>query len=543
MKSVNQLVRESKANGEDYEFYPTTMEIVEKVAKWLCVYKPKSILDIGCGNGTFFDKMERTNYFDENHAYKKYGIEKSYTLAAELPDDVILLGSDFMTNTLIDKKVDCIFCNPPYSEYEAWAEKIILEGNAEKIILVIPARWENSERLKEALGKRKFSHQLLGRFDFAAAERKARATVDVIALSTLYRREQNDPFDLWFDSTFKLNAEVQKTSFYETEEKKKTEIVENGDTAETLVKFYNADMQKLYENYRALEKLDGDIFRELKVDMQMLKESLKQRLQNLKCFYWDLLFKKYERITCRLTTAGRDKVIKRLNDNTAIDFTIENIFQLTMWLIKHSNTLFDEQLTDFFFRLASKDNIHRYKSNRRWNDSDWKYLKEKCFECGSYRPDLAKSTLKNVMLDYRVISEGWSNFDTSWLHPRMQVSCIEFLRDMIVIGENLGFRIDFEIPDKYREVEPSEWSNFDIKTKDGEVFCNCKLYKNGNRHVKFCKSFMKKLNVEMARINGWVHDKQDLKKEMGLTDKEINELWGQNLSIEPSDGTKLLEVI
>ena len=72
-------------------------------------------------------------------------------------------------------------------------------------------------------------------------------------------------------------------------EKRKQEIIESGDTAEMLVKFYNEDMQKLYNNYRALEELDAEIFKELKVDVPMLKSSLKERLQGLKHFYWDLL--------------------------------------------------------------------------------------------------------------------------------------------------------------------------------------------------------------------------------------------------------------
>ena len=62
-------------------------------------------------------------------------------LSEQLPDDVILLGTDFNQQTVIDKKVDFIFCNPPYSEYDEWAEKIILQGNCNAIALVIPARW------------------------------------------------------------------------------------------------------------------------------------------------------------------------------------------------------------------------------------------------------------------------------------------------------------------------------------------------------------------------------------------------------------------
>lgn len=562
MKTVNQLIAEQHRNNEETEFYPTSFEIVDCVAKWIATHGEftNEVLDIGCGNGGFFEKLDKTDYFnssdykDKNYnnkigkSYKKYGIEKSYTLAEQLPDDVILLGSDFMTNTLIDKKVGCIFCNPPYSQYEVWAEKIILEGNADKIILVIPERWKNNEQIKEALFQRKYKAEVIGNFDFLNAERRARAVVDVVAIKPdvtsyngrNYDNKATDPFDLWFDSTFKLNAEKQQNHVYEENQKKRDEIIASGDTAENLVQFYNADMQKLYDNYRALEKLDADIFKELKVDVKMLKSSLRERLKGLKLLYWDMLFKKYDKITARLTTKGRDKVVKRLNDNTAIDFTLENIFQLTMWIIRHSNTLFDEQLTDFFFTLARAENIHRYKSNLRWNDSDWKYLKDKCYEYGHYRENVAKETLKNVMLDYRIIVTDWRNFDMDWSHSRLTDSCRNFLYDMSVIAENLGFSLDFKIPEKYEEIDFDNWNNFDIHTKDGKLFCNVKLYKNGNRHIKFCKEFMQKLNVEMSRINGWIHDKDEAKEEFGLTEKEINKAWNNNMKIGIGEGTKLL---
>lgn len=562
--TVNQLVNSIKKNGQDFEWYPTDFKQVESIARWIARNgnNTQSILDIGCGNGGFFEKLDRTDYFHKDEyghknygsrllsSYKKYGIEKSNILAEQLPDDVILLGSDFNTNTLIDKKVDCIFCNPPYSEYEEWAERIIKEGNAEKIVLVIPQRWKNSERIKYALEQRKYTAEVIGTFDYLNAERKARAVVDLVGIipnqtecaGRRYSEKQTDPFDLWFDTTFKLNAEKQQQQEYDTQKKKKDEIIARGDTAENLVKFYNADMQKLYDNYRALEKLDADIFKELKVDVKMLKNSLRERLKGLKLLYWDMLFKKYDKITARLTTKGRDKVIHRLNDNTAIDFTKENIFQLTLWLIRHSNTLFDEQITDFFFKLAKSENIHRYKSNLRWNDSDWKYIRESCYEYGTFRTDKAKKLLKNFMLDYRIIVSDYTNFDITWSRPRMSESCRTFLYDMTVIGANLGFDTDLKIPERYDEIDLDDWSNFDIMTKDGRLFCNVKLYKNGNRHLKFNTEFMRKLNVEAARICKWIHSKEEAKEEFGYSETEINMFWNNNLKIGITEGRTLLGI-
>lgn len=65
-KSVNQLVTAIKENGEDFEWYPTTQEIVNALQKHLKATAPKcygtwsyngKVLDVGCGNGSFFEKF------------------------------------------------------------------------------------------------------------------------------------------------------------------------------------------------------------------------------------------------------------------------------------------------------------------------------------------------------------------------------------------------------------------------------------------------------------------------------------------------------
>ena len=97
-KSVSRLVNIQHEHNEETEFYPSTQEIVDKVAEWLSKSESEtqSILDIGCGNGSFFEKLDKTDYFynyDCKHKnyhsklysnYKKYGIEKSNILAEQL---------------------------------------------------------------------------------------------------------------------------------------------------------------------------------------------------------------------------------------------------------------------------------------------------------------------------------------------------------------------------------------------------------------------------------------------------------------------------
>ena len=194
--------------------------------------------------------------------------------------------------------------------------------------------------------------------------------------------------------------------------------------------------------------------------------------------------------------------------------------------------------------LCNAENIHRYKSNLRWNEDDWRYIKQ---GFDGWNRDVVehKKKLKNVMLDYRIVVKAYSNFSFSEYSRRVEMKddCLDFLEDMYVIAENLGFKVDKLLPISKYDVDYEAWKDFNVYyfVDSKEVlFANVKLYKNGNRHIKFCKEFMQKLNVEMARINGWIHDKSEVIKEMEISEKEINKIWQSNYKILPQSEVKIL---
>ena len=108
---MKNLISEIKENNQDFEFYPTTDEIIEKFYYSL-EEKNFDLLEIGCGNGKVFktiEKLEKEN-IDEKGRSKggslktKYAIEKSTILLNTLPADISILGTDFLEQTLIDKE-------------------------------------------------------------------------------------------------------------------------------------------------------------------------------------------------------------------------------------------------------------------------------------------------------------------------------------------------------------------------------------------------------------------------------------------------------
>jgi 16S rRNA G1207 methylase RsmC len=127
--NINKLVKEIKASNQDFEWYPTTDEIIDLIkADLKDSYDRegifKSVLDVGAGNGQTLNKLTDGN---------KYAIEKSEILVSNMPANIFMVGTDFYENSLIDKKVDIVFSNPPYSQYKEWAVKIINEANSNHV--------------------------------------------------------------------------------------------------------------------------------------------------------------------------------------------------------------------------------------------------------------------------------------------------------------------------------------------------------------------------------------------------------------------------
>jgi hypothetical protein len=165
MQTTTALLRIVKETGQDFEWYPTTKEIIDALVedysggseerreekyRQTGRYIPRrdrtSVLDIGAGNGKVLKALAEAGI-----ASDCYAIEKSIPLLASLPPDVVIVGTDFWEQSLYDKEAVITFSNPPYSEFEAWAERIITEAGSETIYLVLPVRWQHSIQIKGAI--------------------------------------------------------------------------------------------------------------------------------------------------------------------------------------------------------------------------------------------------------------------------------------------------------------------------------------------------------------------------------------------------------
>ncbi len=537
MCNTLQLVRALKDHGEDFQWYPTTTEIIETIKNDLEEHlnKGASILDCGSGDGRVLNALTKG---------KKYAIEKARPLLDALDKNIFVVGTEFKAQTLIDKKVDMVFSNPPYSEFQHWSAKIIKEANSAYIYLVIPSRWIDSLEIKEAIALREAETKVLGSFDFSNAERQARAKVDIVRITLKYRgghscnRPKTDPFDIWFDEYFKIDIKKESQPEYDRQrqtkvslnESLKNELVSGDDLVIILEKMYQKDLAELIKLYRSLSDVNPELLRELDINLKSVKESLSHKIENLKDRYWNELFDNLSVITDKLTTGSRKALLSTLTAHTHVDFSVSNAHAVVSWVVKNANAYFDKQLITLVEKMTEKANIQLYKSNQRtFRDEDWLYTR---------RPN----ELERYHLDYRIILHRMGGIITNhWDYcgaNKLSEISTNFINDICTIATNLNYDTEGLQRAGNFEWESNSQNIFEFRDRTTGDLVNLfvvRAFKNGNLHIKFNPMFICRLNVEFGRLKGWLKSPKEAEQEMGIDAESALYSFNSNLQLTASN--------
>jgi len=447
-----------------------------------------------------------------------------------MPAHIAIVGTDFEQQTLIDKDVSVVFCNPPYSQYEQWAVKIIKEALCNTIYLIIPNRWADSGPIAAALESRGTKARVLWSGDFTNAERRARATVDILSISLNEadngygcRAQKKDPFDTWFAETF---PEVEKIDHVPEESpvdvRMNTEIMQGYNLVDRLVILYKQDLERMRASYRSLCAIDPALLATIGVKAEQIKDGLKQKIQSLKNLYWKELFDHLDKITARLTHDSREAIVKKMASAVHVDFTSDNAYAVVLWVLKNANEYIEDQLTGLFKKLSHPDHVKRYKSNQKtWGNEQWRYLRNPQWNDGG------EETPSRYMLDYRIVYYHYQaikpNSGETWRHSDydypggLHTSAHQVIGDIITIANNLGFPAG--TLGCYSDSRQRAWASGQAEEfylNDGEPLVRVRAFINGNMHFQFNQKFIKALNVEASRLLGWIRTPQEAATEMGI---------------------------
>lgn len=540
LKTVTAL----KDADEDFEWYPSTDEIIDTVTKHLVDVaegqygRTHSIMDIGAGDGRVLKRFqerlkERAPHRD---TVKLYAIEKAVTHQSNMPKDITIIGTEFYQQTLVDKQVDVIFCNPPYSEFTAWMLRIVRECCAGDVYLVVPERWRDSKEVRDALKTRAVTPKIIGQFDFENADRQARAKVEVLWLS--FNRSRKDAFDSMLEEILpELEVFTREPAAETADAASRTDLREgNSNLVEVLVASYDKDLMSMIENYRAALKIPISVLGELGICKQGVLDSIRLKIKGMKNSYWKTLFDELGTVTSRLATSQRKRFLDSLQDKVTIDFTESNAYAILIWISKWANDYFDEQLIDLFRTLSNDSNTTKYKSNDRiWTECGWRYGKKYNF---TGQGDNAATHYK---LEYRMVVSHGGIKVSQWEferanHRGLSENASNLLSDIVTVANNLGFPSS----DSPRNYEWKSNKQNVLKFHNGKPLVAVRAFQNGNMHLHFDPKLMMAINVEAGRLLKWIRNPSEACEEMQIVSEaekaQVASMFGSQFHISPDAG-------
>lgn len=558
-KNTAQNIEILKGCDEDYEWYPTTDKMIQAIADDINsaaggYFSINTLLDVGAGDGRV---LKSPILRLRGHSFNLQGIEKSAEQVCRWNRDITFVGGDFFENTLTNKSAEVIFCNPPYGSFELWAEKVILESYAAVNYLILPKRWQNSERIKSALKARDFIATVILEDDFLTADRRARAQVEVLrvvaaermdkeamieSLDSMSRYEEEgirtgkyqfslhhfksqDAMSDQFSKVFPNLASITEEQGYNYEkmESRMKEVFHASNTLVDMVDFYVKDQEQIFDNYKKLDALDTNLFRELKIDIETIKKTLKARLKELRLTYWNAFVEHYKPINSRLTAKYRKLLYKEvINEHKDIDFTVSNALIVTSIVLEAANEYNNAQVTDFFYDISATENIKKYKSN------------QKVFEDGNWRYNSGSKANDRYTLDYRIIKQSIYYLDADYHTGQLEArEVLDVINDICIVAKIVGMSgyITPGIGPYQRSVGYSEKIITSINKGDKSTeLLMIKFYKNGNQHLSLSKEFMLRLNIYIGKLLGWVTNAADAFDEMQESEfkqDDFNEIWDE----------------
>ena len=524
-----------KENNEDFEWYPTTNEILESIDKDLlyisemnqttkfrdknsikfhcCTnkikyeyeynnktykYRIESFIDIGAGDGRVLD------YF---YSKEKYGIEKAKTQHEDLiKKSIRLLGHDFYETVLIDRDFGVVFSNPPYSIYKDWCYKILDEVNASIFYLVIPDRYKLDDDFMRAL-KAKGYYDVIGEYNFSEGDREARAKTHLIRIIS---NNKDNTFNKWVENNigkFKSNSKINLKEFDENSEVKKAIENRKSDLIHVLVENYDKELSELINTYNKLGNIDFSIIEQLGIKKQDVLIKIESDIKQLKSKFWNQTFNTLHEITSKLTYTKREDILQEIKWFKELDFNTSNIRTIIIWVIENYNRLQKEQMIKVYDDITSLEDVKPYKSNTKWVTDDWRYNKDV--------PTMYSLDYR-IVVPTRISDYGSERFQNNKIY------------DLCVVAKSLGYEIQ-QMPTTEVAfalgVKHKIYSN-KIKTKDKVLF-EYKNYKNGNTHFKLNQEFLKTLNIEVGKLKGWIKAPVDIEREFDVSVEDSIKLFGE----------------
>lgn len=503
------ILKNIQAANEDFEWYPTTNEIIQcfvgDVFKSVSSYRRFSVLDVGAGDGRVLTSIKTSSPSSTCIA-----IEKSRVHSIGFEEKGIeFAGADFWECNLLSKSVDVVFCNPPYSEFGAWVNRILKELKSELYYFVIPERWEEQPWVKDTIHVRGLKYDILGEFNFLNAERVARCKVNLVRFKSL-PKSGKAPYEIFFDENFSFkNPKNNEPKISLEEEVLSITKSSKRNIVEVLCEKKINRSKELFENLRSISNLDPFILNELNVSKESLSSLVTSKIENLDREYWSILFNEMGEIKRRLTHKNRYEFAEKLSSGLKVDFNMENVYHVVSQVLLSAAKMSESQFIDIYERFFDNVNIELYKSNKRVINED-----KKCYrnEYVAHYGELKLKVGNRIVCSYA----GMDHF----FKERISDSTRTLLEDLIVIAIGLNFNVG-----ELKKIDGNTHMASFVDPVDNQehALFIAKTHKIGTTHFKFNTRFIQAMNIRYGALKGWITSESDAAKEFDMEEKDVKQ--------------------
>lgn len=477
--------------NEVKEFFPTPVNLLEKITEGIDWKKVSTILEPSAGKGDIAKFVEEKLKEKLDWRYREADIdciEIDPQLQAVLKENGCrLIHNDFLSFRTY-KKYDLIIMNPPFSNGATHLTKAIdiASMHGSNIICIL-----NAETIRNPYtNERKALNQKLNDLnadisfmenEFVSAERST--SVEIAVVKVIVPEPEHESV---FMSRAKLTQKEYSEFHYEA-----TDVAEY-DFMKNIVSAYECEVSagiNLINEYRSLCPYIQD-----QINNTYSSPTIELRVNNSTSFdtntyvklvrskYWEALFKD-KRFTGRMTNNQYSEYANKVKELANYDFSLHNIMQLkiemTENLVKGIEetiiNLFDELSHQYSWEPGTTRNIHYY-NGWRTNCS---------FMINS----------KVIFPVYGVWSKIWKRFEYKYDVLR-KLSDIEKALNYLDGGLSDGVSLEYVL----RNAEENQISR-DIQCK----YFSLTFFKKGTCHLKFTnEELLKKLNIFGSQQKKWL---------------------------------------
>lgn len=573
------LIQTLKDNNQDFEFYPTTNEILVKIANTLKDSLSKdhnyrqtnsfTILDVCAGNGNALSALKQHLKEEKEIDFiNLQGIEKSPILYGTWDESIELVGTDFFQENLYNKTADILFCNPPFSQTETWFKRLLdnCSSRIKHIFFVCPSKQGLSDKYHDMFDDFRFNKDKYNKhgiqmtvlqnehsesFSFKTADRSARVEtvvlhIDLSEYAHLRYVERTDEDALFKQYFPELQNKLERTEDYSYRQQEREDrdaaintlmLEQTGeqDLVRILVDAFNKERDEFLDAYNKLNDVPVLLLNKLNIDLSKAKKLLFKTLKELDSTYWGKLLQLYEPLKQKLTSQSINLLMNYVSERN-ISFTYDNCLAVTLLAIQKTNDMIVGQLLDKYKHWAEVGNYKSYKSNQRlFNEGYFKDFVEpedlNVQGVHSAGPKWGNTPLEKIMpfgigerkkLEYRIVDchLSFKNGCYSWNNFDINSSGMRAVNDIIVIARNLGYAVtNFEQVCDYGD----RISVFATDRNGKEiVLFDFKVFKNGNAHFFLNKGLMIDIMLVVGKHLGWIHNKEQAVDDLGITSEEYD---------------------